>query len=440
MKHKRPPIPVLIIVGIIVIAAVWFLVVSVINQSNSSLTASGTIEAVSVTISPEIGGKVIDLYVGEGDQVQAGDILFRMDDAQFLAQQAVARANVDLAKSAQASARASLATAQVNYDLVVASVHVESASTRTLDWSSGFSGSISQGEKLDAAVRELDNALQAQNQAQTWLDSQLADPASSDFATAEQRLLQTRFAFTVAQNVLLRASVSSTSGLYDTAQDLYDNTKDELDLAQSAYDDLKDTDVAQSILQARAEFTIAQERYAAALDRMLSLETGDYSLRIRAAEATLHQAEAAADQAVSAVSQAEAALALLDVQLSKLTITAPLDGIVQSCSIQPGEVIPVGSAAMRIINLDDLTITVYVPEDRYGEMVLNQAAELRVDSFPDLTFSASIIFIATEAEFTPRNVQTVEGRSSTVYGIRLRVDDSGGKLKPGMPADVIFAK
>ena len=76
------------------------------------------------------------------------------------------------------------------------------------------------------------------------------------------------------------------------------------------------------------------------------------------------------------------------------------------------------------------------PEDYRPQT--QQSAEVRVDSFPDLTFTATVVHIADQAEFTPRNVQTVEGRSSTFYAIKLKVEDPGGKLKIGMPADVAF--
>jgi multidrug efflux pump subunit AcrA (membrane-fusion protein) len=93
---------------------------------------------------------------------------------------------------------------------------------------------------------------------------------------------------------------------------------------------------------------------------------------------------------------------------------------------------------MTLGRLDNLTITVYVPEDRYGELSLGQSATMTVDSFPGETFTATVSHIAEQAEFTPRNVQTMEGRTSTVFAIKLQVQDPGGKLKPGMPADVTF--
>jgi len=81
---------------------------------------------------------------------------------------------------------------------------------------------------------------------------------------------------------------------------------------------------------------------------------------------------------------------------------------------------------------------VYVPEDTYGRVKLGQTAKMTVDSYPGVFFNASVVHIADQAEFTPRNVQTVEGRRTTVYAIKLDVPNPDGKLKPGMPADVSF--
>jgi HlyD family secretion protein len=94
--------------------------------------------------------------------------------------------------------------------------------------------------------------------------------------------------------------------------------------------------------------------------------------------------------------------------------------------------------AMTLGQLDTLTITVYVPENLYGQLSLGQSASMTVDSYPGEAFIATVVHIADQAEFTPRNVQTAEGRSSTVFAIKLKIQDPGGKLKPGMPADVTF--
>jgi HlyD family secretion protein len=107
--------------------------------------------------------------------------------------------------------------------------------------------------------------------------------------------------------------------------------------------------------------------------------------------------------------------------------------------VEAGEFLQPGTTALVLGKLNNLTITVYVPEDRYGQLALGQQATVTVDSFDGLTFTATIIQIADQAEFTPRNVQTAEGRSSTVYAIKLSVENPEGKLKIGMPADVVFS-
>jgi multidrug resistance efflux pump len=241
-----------------------------------------------------------------------------------------------------------------------------------------------------------------------------------------------------AQDALTRANLSTNSDLKDSAQTAYDSAKTELDDAQSAYDDLPDTDAAKNIITARADLSAAEERYQAAQDRLLALEIGVDSPKVAAAQATVNQAVEAAQQAELAAAQAEASLALVDAQIAKLTVTALADGVVLTRTIQPGEVIAAGGKAISLGRLGDLTITVYIPEDRYGDISLGQTASVTVDSFPGETFNATVVYISDQAEFTPRNVQTVEGRSSTVYAIKLQVEDPNGKLKPGMPADVVF--
>jgi multidrug efflux pump subunit AcrA (membrane-fusion protein) len=447
MQHKRPPIPVIIILVLAVLVGGYFGIHALLVKGDGALSASGTIEAVNVTLSPEIGGKIVEVDVDEGDMVQAGDPLFRLDDSLLQAQRAVAAASLDLATAAAKTADAALATAQVNYELALNTARAESAATRTSDWRAanpaGYTlpgGYFGRADQIAAAQAEVEAARSTRDAAQARLDSLLNDPANADFVAAEKRLNDDRAALVVAQDVLTRANLSANTDLRDSAQAAYDEAKAELEDAQAAYDDLKDGDAAKEIVAARADLTAAQERNESAQDRLLALQIGDYSPRLVAAQATLDQAQAAADQAHLAVAQAKASLALIDTQIAKLTAVAPADGVILTRAIQPGEVVPAGASAITLGQLDSLTITVYVPEDRYGQLSLGQSATMSVDSFPDETFSATIVHIADQAEFTPRNVQTVEGRTSTVFAVRLQVQDPNGKLKPGMPADVTFER
>ncbi len=447
MKHNRPPVPVIVIVVLAVLVGGYFGIRSLLNKGSTALTASGTIEAIEVTISPEIGGKVAEVSVDEGAAVKAGDVLFRLDDTLLQAQRAVAAANLDLTRAAASTADASLVTAQVNYDLVLNSARLDSTSTRTSDWRTanpaGYTlpgGYFSQADLLAAAQSEVDASLAALVEARTGLDFLLAEAGSAKFAAAETRLLNARAAIATAQDVLTRANLSANTELRDAARSVYDTAKTELDDAQAAYDDLKESDAAIAIITARAEEAAARERTEAAQDRLLSLQTGENSPRVAVAWAALQQAVSATAQAHLAIAQLEASLALIDTQIAKLTITAPADGTILTSTIQAGEIVAPNASALTLGRLDNLTITVYVPENRYGEISLGQSAAVTVDSFPGETFTATVSHIAEQAEFTPRNVQTIEGRTSTVFAIKLQVLDPGGKLKPGMPADVVFGK
>jgi multidrug resistance efflux pump len=156
---------------------------------------------------------------------------------------------------------------------------------------------------------------------------------------------------------------------------------DELEGAQEDYDDLLDTDAAENIEYARGRVFVAEQRYDAAYARLLALQTGENSPAVIAAKN-------AVDQAQKNVAQAEASLALVEAQIAKLTVNAPMDGVILTRNVEPGEFVQPGAVALKLADLNNLTITVYVPENRYGEIMLGQTAEVTVDSFPNEVFTA----------------------------------------------------
>lgn len=117
-------------------------------------------------------------------------------------------------------------------------------------------------------------------------------------------------------------------------------------------------------------------------------------------------------------------------------IRSPIDGVVLLRAAEPGEIISAGGSLLVIANLDEMNLTIYIPEDQYGKIYLGQEYPITVDSFPDRVFMGKVTHISDKAEFTPQNVRTVEGRKSTVYAVRLTVPNPDHDLKPGMPADV----
>ncbi len=120
-------------------------------------------------------------------------------------------------------------------------------------------------------------------------------------------------------------------------------------------------------------------------------------------------------------------------------VRTPISGVLLTRAVEPGEIAMPGGTLLVVGDLSTLTLTVYVPEDRYGQVYLGQTYPVSVDSFPGRTFTGRITHIADQAEFTPRNVQTVAGRKNTVYAVRLTLDNPDLALKPGMPADVRLA-
>ena len=127
--------------------------------------------------------------------------------------------------------------------------------------------------------------------------------------------------------------------------------------------------------------------------------------------------------------------------LRDATIRAPFAGIVTIRHREPGETVATGAPVVSVLDLDDRWVRIYVPEDEIGRVRIGQAAEITADSWPDRTYEGRVIFLASEAEFTPSNVQTQEERIKLVYEVKVRVTgDPRYELKVGTPADVRLAE
>ena len=445
MKTKRPPLIVIVLVVAALLAGAYYLY-NASRPADSTLTASGTVEATEILIAPELSGKVTEVLVNQGDIVNTGDVLFRLDATLPQAQRNVAVAALDTAKAASLTADAGVASAQAQYELILTAAQAEQMINRTTDWTTAQLPEFNQpiwyfdrAEQVEAAQAAVDAAKTALDVAQVKVDAVTEKATSDDFLNAEQRLLNARAAFQVAQDVLDRTNNAGADQLLrDSAQQNHDDASSELTNAQRDYDDAVTTSGAEDVLIARADLSVARESYDSAQDRLHFLQTSDLSPKVVAAQKGLEQAQAAAVQASSAVQQADANLALIDTQIAKLTVIAPTDGMILTRALEPGEVVMPGSGLLTMARLSDLTITVYIPEDRYGEISVGQIANVTADSFPDESFTATVVYISGKAEFTPRNVQTAEGRKTTVFAIKLMLEDTSGKLKPGMPADVLF--
>ncbi|HID86124.1 MAG TPA: efflux RND transporter periplasmic adaptor subunit, partial [Anaerolineae bacterium] len=138
------------------------------------------------------------------------------------------------------------------------------------------------------------------------------------------------------------------------------------------------------------------------------------------------------------VRQAEAALKTLQVQLEKMTLKAPRDGLVVERLVHVGEMAAPGMPLLKIADLNQVELTIYIPEIDIGRVRVGQTVEVTVDSFPGRIFTGKVVFIASQAEFTPKNVQTKEERVSLVFAVKARIPNPDHALKPGMPADAVI--
>ncbi len=364
--NPRRIIPVVILLALLGLGYWYFFGGGRATADAVSLSASGTIEAVTVNLSPELGGRVVSVNAAEGDSVQAGDVLIQFDTTLLEAQRAQAEAAVSAAEAANAAAQA--------------------------------------GQRAAQSAAE-------------------AAAANYDLLKAGPSAEQLR----VTQTVVDKAQLA-----VEALQESY------ADLSEAAKDTVSGKALKQQLDQAQASLNNAQAQYDLLAAGARSEQLAVAQAQVNAAQAQADVAQAQVNATQGQVDAARAAIEVLNVQITKLTLKAPATGVILARAIEPGEVASPGATLLIIGQLDELTLTVYAPEDRYGSITLGQAASVSVDSFSDEKFTATVTHIANQFEFTPRNVQTAEGRKTTVFAIKLTIANPDGKLKPGMPADVTF--
>jgi HlyD family secretion protein len=137
----------------------------------------------------------------------------------------------------------------------------------------------------------------------------------------------------------------------------------------------------------------------------------------------------------SNVHQADQNLQLSRIRLAYTALHAPFDGVVLVRQAELGEVVSPGTPIVTLADLDHVWVRVYVPETDLGKVRWGQAAEVRTDTYPGKVYRGQVAFIASEAEFTPKSVQTEKERVTLVYRLKVDVENPNRELKPGMPAD-----
>ncbi len=411
LDKVRRVAPIVVFVGLVVAGLIYLTAVSA--RDNGPLQASGTVEAVQIKVASEVTGRVEAVLVDEGESVQAGDVILRLDNRLLEAQRELALAG---GQAAVAAAELELLNAQHGLDALHEGTAL-AASQAELTLANAR-------DALDDAVR-INTYQQKGNRATTeTLDAAKAAVTLAEDAVNRAQAAYDRLGRLASDNPTKAAARASL----EAARRQLENAEASLNWYRG-----EPSDIDQAILDAKV--SLAQAQLEDAQRNYEDLHPGpDPDLLDQAtARLTLAQAQLAAARA-----QAKVDAETLDLQLGKLLVRAPLGGVILARSIEPGEVLVAGAQALSIGQLDSLTITVFMPEDRYGQIDLGDHVRVSADAFPEESFDAVVTRISDQAEFTPRNVQTEEGRRTTVFAVEVTVAEAEGKLKPGMPVDVAF--
>ena len=358
------------------------------SDKSGRIVVSGNIELTEVNIAFKTAGRLIERTVDEGDGVKKAQIIARLDRDQLMAQRGREVAGLESAQSQLAQ------------------------SATSLEW-----------EKATLAAD---------------IEQRRADLASNEARLAElkngarpQEKQEARAAVESVQSELDRAKKD-----WDRAQTLYKN--DDISTAQfdqyrnrweSAQAALKSATEREALVLAgpRAEVVQAQQGQVERARAAVKIaEANSLEMKRREQDLATRRAE---------IARATASLAMIDSQLADTIVTSPVDGVVLVKAADVGEVLAPGTTVVTVGDIDHPWLRGYVNETDLGKIKLGAQAKVTTDSYPGKVYQGRVTFISSEAEFTPKQIQTEQERVKLVYRIKIEMDNPHRELKSNMPAD-----
>ncbi|MCE5303635.1 MAG: efflux RND transporter periplasmic adaptor subunit [Planctomycetaceae bacterium] len=350
------------------------------ETSDRQIRLSGNIETTEVQIAFKIPGRVVERRFDEGQRVHRNDVVAVLDTADL-------QCNVDLRKAELQGAEVALAELRAG----------------------------SRQEEKDAARAAMDRAAHALADLEAGSRPQEVVVAQAGVAAAAAEMTRRNSDLERSTALFQRKSISA----------------EEYDAAKAAAD-------------------VAIEKHRQAVEQLKLAEEGFRKERIEEARGAFRQAKAQwelvmagprreeIERAEARVAQAKAALRLAETQLSYATVRSPIDGIVLSKNIEPGEYVAPGTAVVTIGDLENVWLRGYVDGVDLGRVKPDRRAWVTTDTKPGKRYEGRVSFIAEEAEFTPKNVQTQKERVKLMYRIKIDLYNPDFDLKPGMPADAVI--
>ena len=444
------------------------------SVGDEALAASGVIRADEVLIASEWGGQIAAILVREGDKVAAGDLIVRLDTSLLDAQVKVARAAIAVAEAGLDQARAGARPGQI----AVAEVQLLQAEAARAAATQAVSDTLALVENPQDVRMQIAVAQAQANAAEHHVARAVAIKNAAEMGKDKFEEVQGQAG---RQKVLVRSGPLSelptilppeiVNNLPPLSDGVYTFGDFELHVQGGTYRLYKWVNVhipfELHLMPNRwwqgwvgVNAAVAQkEGIEASLTHLYAKRAHPQGLEAKADEAlaALAQAEAqvlAAQAQVDGlragvtqeqsaalearVAQAQAALDALLTQRAMMDIASPVSGTVVSVVAHPGEVAAPGASLLTVSDLSQVKLLVYVPQNRIGQVRLDQRVQVTVDSFSGRVFEGEVVHIADRAEFTPRNVATKEERANLVFAVEINIANQDGALKPGMPADVVF--
>ena len=411
------------------------------GQESQVQRFTGFLENEEVVLAPEIGGRILELDVQEGDAVQRGQVIARLDDEAIRLQLAQADADV-----AEAGARlAQLKAAVRPEDVALAEARLKQAQAGLLAAESALEDAVrlrDNPQELDVKIAQARatlaetraHAKAAEHQARAAdLEAQMWGEAVHDLSQGKTVTLPNGQTMTVnappeqRYKANLQWNIASNKAwqAWQQAAEAKAAAGQALVSLNTLQEQRKNRQEAEARVveatNARDNARAAVKQARAALD---AVKAGPGEEKIAAAEAALQQAQAARDAQAT--------------HLEKTVITAPNDGIVTARYFSRDEVIGPGQRLVTISKPDQITITIYVPASMIDTLHVDDVYPLEVETAPGSQYQARITAIADEPEFTMRQSQNVAERAAVVYAVTLKIENPDTLLRPGLPADVLI--
>jgi HlyD family secretion protein len=325
--NKR--IPVIIIAAVAVMIGGYLYVRSLADPTaDNRLRIAGNIEAHESIISFKVPGRIVELPVHEGQYVNKGDLLARLDDDDYRQQ-----------------------------------VSVDEATARTREAELKLALAGSRKQEIRAAKQSL--------------------------IDAESDLQLKRAEFRRRESLLREQAVSQED--VDSAETLMKRAEATYRRVKENYDEIVEGTRKEEIAVRRANLQLAQEH-----------------------------------------------LEMSRVNLSYTVLSAPVSGVVLVRQAELGEVVSPGTPVVTIADVDHLWMRGYINETDLGRVRWDQPATVRTDTYPDQEYHGRVSFIASQAEFTPKSVETYKERVTLVYRVKIDLENPNHELKPGMPAEAVI--